>query len=81
VTNPPFEFAERARTHRLVIILVITVVVELGLFLVAHFGPAFQNLVRPVYVIVLVVAAFTVWRALRRRPGTDRRRGDRRAKP
>ena len=78
MTNPSLEFADRARTHRLVIILVITAIVELGLFLVAHFGPAFQNLIRPVYVIVLAIAAITLWHALRRRPGGDRRLGDRR---
>lgn len=78
MTNASLGFIDRARTYRLVVILVITALVELGLYLVAHFGPAFRNLIRPVYLIVLIVAALTVWRALRRRPGTDRRKRDRR---
>lgn len=66
----------RARAHRLILIVVITALVELGLYLLADFGPAFAHLVRPVYWVVLGVALVTVWHALRRRG--ERRHRDRR---
>jgi hypothetical protein len=78
VTNPSPATIGRARKRRLTIIAIITAVVELALYLVAHFGPALENLIRPVYFIALAIAAVTAVQALRRRPGNDRRHGDRR---
>ena len=69
---------DRARHTRIFWIVLITVVVEVGLYVVTTLGPAMTGLVRPVYYIVAVVAAGTVWHALRRRVGHDRRHGDRR---
>jgi hypothetical protein len=62
-----------------VIILAITALVEIGLGVLARRAPALVHLVRPVYIIVLLAAAGAVWHALRRHPGRDRRRSDRRA--
>jgi len=62
----------------LVIIAIITVAIELALFLITWRGPAFAGLIRPVYLIVLIAAAISAWHAARRRPGGDRRHADRR---
>src|SRR5689334_8644889 len=77
-TTERTERVDRARRGRLAWIIGITLAVELGLAVLTHFGPALALLVRPVYVVVAVIGAFTVWRALTRRPGQDRRHGDRR---
>jgi hypothetical protein len=78
VTSEPRIDPDRARGTRIFWIVVITLVVEVGLFIVGMLGPALRGLLPPVYGLVLVVAVITVWHALRRRPGHDRRRGDRR---
>ena len=78
MTTPSPATIGRARKRRLTIIAIITVVVELALYLVEHFGPALANLIRPVYLIVLAIAAITAVHAMRRRPGNDRRHSDRR---
>lgn len=69
---------DRARATRIFWIVLITVVIEVGLYIVVRLGPAMAHLMRPVYVVVAVICAFTVWHALRRRPGNDRRHADRR---
>jgi hypothetical protein len=61
--------------------VLITIVVEVGLYILTILGPALAGLVRPVYFIVAIIAAGTVWHALRRRVGHDRRHGDRRHAP
>lgn len=71
--------AREARRKRIVLIVVITAIVEAALFTLVHFGPAMASLVQPVYFIVLVVCAATIWHAMRRHPGHDRRRSDRRS--
>lgn len=68
----------RARLARLSIIVGITLAVEGGLALLAHFGPALKHLIAPVYWVVALIAASTIWHAFRRHPRHDRRRGDRR---
>jgi len=69
---------QRARRKRIAVILIITAAVELGLFGLTKLAPVMTSLVQPVYVIVLIVAAGTVWHAARRHVGQDRRHGDRR---
>jgi hypothetical protein len=76
----PFD-PTRARTRRIGIIALITALVEIGLYLLAHFAPAMGPLVAPVYWIVLLVGLATAGHALRRHPGTDRRHADRRKTP
>jgi hypothetical protein len=76
--SPPAFDPLRARTRRIVIIALITALVEIGLYLLARFAPALAPLVAPVYWIVMIVGLVTAGHALRRHPGTDRRRGDRR---
>ena len=78
VTAEPRIDPDQARAKRIFWIVVITLVVEVGLYILGVLGPAMRGLIRPVYAIVLIVAAATVWHAIRRRPGHDRRRGDRR---
>jgi hypothetical protein len=70
---------QRARRTRLIWIVAITVVIEIALFVLVKLGPAMEDLVRPVYWVVALIGAVTVWHALRRHAGTDRRHGDRRA--
>jgi uncharacterized membrane protein len=72
---------DQARATRIFWIVLITVVVEVLLYILTILGPALDGLVRPVYIIVAVVAVLTVWHALRRRVGHDRRHGDRRHAP
>jgi hypothetical protein len=62
----------------LIWIVAITIVIEIGLFVVVKLGPAMEDLVRPVYWVVAGIGVVTTWHALRRHPGTDRRHGDRR---
>jgi hypothetical protein len=69
---------QRARRKRISIIVGITLAVEIGLLVLGHFGPALRNLIRPVYWIVLLIAAATIWHAFRRHTTRDRRHGDRR---
>ena len=69
---------QRARKKRISIIVGITLAVEVALAVLAHFGPALSHLVRPVYWIVLIVAAVTIWHAFRRHTTRDRRHADRR---
>ncbi|HEY4130734.1 MAG TPA: hypothetical protein VGM50_08950 [Gemmatimonadaceae bacterium] len=71
---------DQARAKRIFWIVVITLVVEVGLYIVGILGPALRGLTRPVYLLVLIVALITIWHALRRRPGHDRRHGDRRSR-
>ena len=68
----------RARRTRLIWIVAITVVMEIALFALVKLGPAFEDLVRPVYWIVAAIGLVTAWHALRRQPGGDRRQADRR---
>ena len=69
---------QHARRTRLIWIVVITAEVELALFVLVKLGPVMEDLVRPVYWIVAIMGVLTLWHALRRRTGTDRRHGDRR---
>jgi len=66
------------RRRRVVGLALTAVVIEVGLLAIAHFGPAFRVLLRPVYVIVATIFAWMIWRSARRRSDGDRRRGDRR---
>lgn len=68
----------RAIRRRIMIIAGITIAVEVGLAIVAHFGPAMETLFEPVYVIVAGVGAGTIYHALRRDPDHERRSGERR---
>jgi hypothetical protein len=77
VTATPTEI-RRARRTRLIWIVSISVAVELGLYALVRLAPVMEDLVHPVYWVVAVVCVLTVLHALRRHPGTDRRRGDRR---
>ena len=72
---------DRARATRIFWIVVITVLVEVGLYIVVYLGPAMAGLMRPVYYTVAAIGAVTIWHALRRRVGHDRRHADRRSKP
>ena len=66
------------RQRRLVGLAVTAAVIELGLLVVAWFGPAFRVLLRPVYVVVATIFVWMIWRSARRRSEGDRRRGERR---
>src|SRR5436305_12467092 len=61
--------SDRARATRIFWIVLITVVIEVGLYIVAYLGPAMAHLIRPVYLIVAAVGVATTWHALRRRVG------------
>lgn len=66
------------RQRRLVGLALTAVVIELGLLLIAWFGPAFRVLLRPVYVLVAMSFVWMIWRSARRRGDRDRRHADRR---
>jgi hypothetical protein len=68
----------RVRKQRVAVIIGITVVVEVMLAVVGHLAPAMKGLLRPVYIIVALSGAVSAWRAVRRRPKSERRRADRR---
>jgi hypothetical protein len=67
-----------ARRSRLIWIVAITVTIEIALYVLVRLGPAMEDLVRPVYWVVAAIGVVTVWHALRRHSGGDRRNGDRR---
>jgi hypothetical protein len=72
--------SERYPRRRRVIGLALTaIVIEVGLLAIAHFGPAFRVLLRPVYVIVATIFVWIIWRSARRRNDGDRRHGERRS--
>jgi len=75
--HSPAEVAQ-ARRRRLIIIAAITIAVEGCLALLAHFGPALESLIWPVYWIVLLIAVATVWHSFRRNAHHERRHQDRR---
>jgi hypothetical protein len=79
VSGTPVEIAQARRT-RLILIVSITLGIEIALFVLVKLGPAMEDLVRPVYWVVAAIGLVTTWHALRRHPGTDRRRGDRRTR-
>lgn len=65
----------------LAIIWVIAIVVAGALYEAQNIQPAFSDLLRPVYVIILGVALLVTWKWFRARTGGrkhDRRHGDRR---
>ena len=66
------------RQRRLVGLALTAVVIEIGLLVVAWFGPAFRVLLRPVYVVVATIFVWMIWRSARRRNQGDRRHEDRR---
>ena len=66
------------RQRRLVGLALTAVAIEIGLVVVAWFGPAFRVLLRPVYVVVATIFVWMIWRSARRRSHGDRRHGDRR---
>jgi Flp pilus assembly protein TadB len=66
------------RQRRLVGLALTAVAIEIGLLVVAWFGPAFRVLLRPVYVLVATIFVWMIWRSARRRSETDRRHADRR---
>jgi hypothetical protein len=66
------------RQRRLVGLAVTAVVIELGLLVIAWFGPAFRVLLRPVYALVATIFVWMIWRSARRRSEGDRRQNDRR---
>jgi hypothetical protein len=66
------------RQRRVVGLALTAVLIEIGLLLIAYFGPAFRVLLRPVYVIVATIFVWMIWRSARRRSEGDRRQEDRR---
>ena len=66
------------RQRRLVGLALTAVVIEIGLLVIAWFGPAFRVLLRPVYVVVATIFVWMIWRSARRRSEGDRRQGGRR---
>jgi hypothetical protein len=66
------------RRRRLVGLALTAVVIEIGLLVIAWFGPAFRVLLRPVYVLVATIFVWMIWRSSRRRSEGDRRHGERR---
>lgn len=77
MTAEPATTPTRARTMRIVRILLITILVELGLRLLAWRSPAYAPLARPVYLLVLAAATYWLWHVFRRRQ-SDRRHASRR---
>ena len=63
--------------RRVLWLIAIWVIVELVLFAIAYFGPAFATLMRSAYVIVAIFFGIAIARA-RPRSGEDRRHADRR---
>lgn len=70
---------ERHQRNRLISLVVIWAVVEVGLWLLARRAPALADLCGVGYWIALVAFAIPAVRAIRKRTGTDRRQTDRRA--
>ena len=70
--------AERHRWRRVILLVLLGLVIEAGLFSVARMAPAMAGLIRPMYAAVAGVLLFAVWNAARRRQGQDRRQADRR---
>jgi Flp pilus assembly protein TadB len=66
------------RQRRLVGLALTAVAIEIGLLLVAWFGPAFRVLLRPIYVLVATIFIWMIWRSARRRSDGDRRQEERR---
>jgi len=66
------------RQRRLVGLALTAVAIEIGLLVIAWFGPAFRVLLRPVYVLVATIFVWMIWRSARRRSEGDRRHGERR---
>ena len=70
-----------SETHllkRIVRVIVIAAVLQIGLAAVAHFAPAFTHLTTLGMWIVAVGTVFAVWQAAKKRSGEDRRNGERR---
>jgi hypothetical protein len=62
-------------------LVLLGLIAEMAVFAVGHFAPAMKTLLPPVYALVAVLFAGAIWRAMRRRPGHERRHagaGDRR---
>ena len=70
---------ERFVVKRVAIVVVTALIAEAALLGVAHMAPAFNEVVRGSMWLVAGAFLIALWRALRhRRPGADRRHGDRR---
>lgn len=74
----PTSIPGRARTRRIVLILIIAVAVEAALYALAKRAPALASLIFPVYFIVMLIAAYSIMHALWRRARNERRHDDRR---
>jgi hypothetical protein len=61
-----------------ILIIVLGMVIEAGLFTLARSAPAMAGLIRPMYAAVAGVLLYGLWNAARRRQGQDRRQADRR---
>jgi hypothetical protein len=70
--------ADRAHLKRVIGLAAIGIAVEACLFMAARLQPVLGGLFRPVYWAVAIVFSVTIGRAVRRRTGRDRRKGERR---
>jgi hypothetical protein len=70
--------AKHHRWRRIVLLILLGIVIEAGLFGVARMAPAMAGLIRPMYAAVAGVLSYGIWNAARRRRGQDRRQADRR---
>ncbi|MFI5227854.1 MAG: hypothetical protein ACHQWU_02225 [Gemmatimonadales bacterium] len=77
----PTDADDRAHIRRIVKTAIGVLVIEVALFLVALRAPALRGLIRPVYVIVLVLGVLGGWHAAWRRSRGDRRHENRRHRP
>jgi len=69
---------DRPRQLRILRLALGLIVIEAGLVIVGHVAPAMRALIRPVYLIVVLVFAVAMLQAARGRNGDDRRHGERR---
>ena len=70
-----------SETHllrRIIRVILVAAVLELGLAALAHAAPAFANLSGVGMYLVALGMAYAVWQTARQRSGDDRRNGDRR---
>jgi hypothetical protein len=70
--------ADRSQLIRVIRLTAICLVLEVGLYAVAHSQPSMTGLFRPVYWVVAMIFAVAIGRAVRRRSQADRRDADRR---
>ena len=67
-----------ASARRALHLIVILLVLEAAAYAISRMAPAMAALMRPIYVLLVVLFALPIWHASRHRTGHDRRHRERR---